>query len=188
MPKIILFAVVLLCVACTADGPDVHYKFDKDSDFSKFRTYTWVPLQEAQKIDTLRGDQIQAAVDKEISKKGLVKTEADTADLYIGYQAAIDKETQFTSFKTDWGVSPGWSGGSWYSGVGAVTTGQISTIYTGQLALDMYDRKKHWLVWRGVASKTIDLKATPTKQQKNLEKAVATLLKHYPPSGEHSAQ
>jgi len=36
-------------------------------------------------------------------------------------------------------------------------------------------------VWRGAASKTIDENAKPEKQQKNLAKAVAKLLKNYPP-------
>jgi len=62
-----------------------------------------------------------------------------------------------------------------------MTTGQTSTIYVGQLAVDMYDSKNHDLAWRGVASKTIDPKAKPDKQEKNLAKAVAKLLKNYPP-------
>lgn len=62
-----------------------------------------------------------------------------------------------------------------------MTTGQTSTIYTGQLAVDMYDSANHSLVWRGVASKTLDQKAKPDKQEKNLNKAVAKLFKNYPP-------
>ena len=54
-------------------------------------------------------------------------------------------------------------------------------IYVGELVLDMYDSKKKELVWRGVASKTLDPKVKPDKRQKNLEKAVAKLLKNYPP-------
>jgi hypothetical protein len=63
----------------------------------------------------------------------------------------------------------------------STTQGQTSTIYTGQLALDMYDSSNHDLVWRGVGSKTIDTKAKPEKQQKNLTKAVTKMLKNYPP-------
>jgi len=62
-----------------------------------------------------------------------------------------------------------------------MTTGQTSTIYTGQLAVDFYDSTNRDLVWRGVVSKTIDTKAKPEKQQKNLTKAVAKLRKKYPP-------
>ena len=77
---------------------------------------------------------------------------------------------------------PGWYRGGWYGGGGmTTTTGQTSTIYVGQLAVDMYNPKDHDLVWRGIASKTIDTKAKPEKQQKNLTKAVAKLLKNFPP-------
>ena len=46
----------------------------------------------------------------------------------------------------------------------------------------MYDAKDKDLVWRGVVSKTLDPKAKPDKQEKNLTKAVAKLLKNYPPA------
>ena len=62
-----------------------------------------------------------------------------------------------------------------------MTTGQTSTIYVGQLALDMYDSANQDLVWRGLGSKTLDPKAKPEKQEKNLKKAVAKILKNYPP-------
>jgi hypothetical protein len=62
-----------------------------------------------------------------------------------------------------------------------MTTGQTSTIYTGQLAVDMYDAANHDLVWRGVVSKTLDPKAKPDKRQKNLTKALTKLFKNYPP-------
>jgi hypothetical protein len=64
----------------------------------------------------------------------------------------------------------------------STTTGQTSTIYTGQLALDMYDSVNKDLAWRGVASKTLDPKAKPEKREKNLKKAAAKLLKNYPPT------
>jgi len=182
MQKIVLFSVAICLVACTSDSADVRYNFDREAEFSRFRTYTWVILKDAAKIDDLRDKQIKDATDGELAKKGLARTDADSADLYVGYQVAIDKETQFTSYKTDWGYSPGWSQGNQHRGVGGATTGQTSTIYTGQLALDMYDPKNHRLVWRGVASKAINPNARPDKQQSNLAKAIAKLLKNYPPT------
>ncbi|MGC1300493.1 MAG: DUF4136 domain-containing protein, partial [Alloacidobacterium sp.] len=68
-----------------------------------------------------------------------------------------------------------------YGGGGGMTTGQTSTIYNGQLAVDMYNSAGHDLVWRGVVSKTLDPKAKPDKRQKNLTKAVTKLFKDYPP-------
>jgi hypothetical protein len=62
-----------------------------------------------------------------------------------------------------------------------MTTGLTSTIYVGQLGVDMYESAKQDLVWRGTANKTLDPKAKPEKQQKNLTKAVNKLLRNYPP-------
>jgi hypothetical protein len=177
-----IFSITLaLLAAHTAVGQDVRYNFDKDADFSKFKTYKWVALKDAPNLDNLRDKQIKSTVETELSTQGLAKTDADTADLYVAYQAGVGTEKQFTSYNTDWGYGPGWYRGGWYGGGGGMTTGQTSTIYTGQLAIDFYDSKNHDLVWRGVASKTIDTNAKPEKQQKNLTKAVAKLLKKFPP-------
>ncbi len=177
----------LLLTAFAAMGQDVRYNFDKVAEFSKFKTYKWVTLTGAEKTNDLVNKQIIAAVDSELAAKGLVKVADDNAHLYIGYQAGISQEKEFTSYSSGWGYGPGWYSGGWYQGgwYGAggmsTTTGETSTIYIGQLALDMYDSANEQLVWRGLVSKTLDTKAKPDKQEKNLRKAVAKLLKNYPP-------
>lgn len=184
MKKVLFVPIVgLLLAASAALGQDVRYNFDKNTDFSKFKTYKWVTLKDAAKVNELVDKQIIAAVEAELATKGLTKIDADSADLYVGYQAAVGQEKQFTSYSSDWGYGGGWYRGGWYGGMGGMstTTGQTSTIYVGQLAVDMYDSANHDLVWRGVASKTINPKAKPEKQEKNLRKAVAKLLKNYPP-------
>ena len=184
MNKALFITLVgLLLAAGAALGQDVRYNFDKNADFSKFKTYKWVTIKDAAKVNDLTDKQIIAAVDAELATKGLTKTSEDSANLYIGYQAGIGQEKQFTSFSSDWGYGGGWYRGGWYGGMGGMstTTGQTSTIYVGQLALDMYDSANHDLVWRGLASKTISPKAKPEKQEKNLAKAVRKLLKNYPP-------
>jgi hypothetical protein len=184
MSKVLLFWIAgLLLQAGAAGAQDVRYNFDKDTDFAKFKTYKWVDIKGTTKLNDLVDKQIKDAVDQQLATKGLTRVEDDSANLYIGYQAAVGQEKQFTSYSTDWGYGPGWYRGGWYGGgMGSSTThGSTSTIYTGQLAVDMYDSANHDLVWRGVASKTIDENAKPEKQQKNLAKAVKKLMKDYPP-------
>ena len=176
-----LSSIFLLACAVTASAQDVRYNFDKDANFAAYKTYKWVVLKGAQPLSELVDKQVKDTVDAELSKKGLTKSDADTADLYIGYQAAVGTEKQYTSYDTGWGYGAGWYGRGWYGPSGGMTTGQTSTIYVGQLALDMYASTAKTLVWRGNASKTLDPKAKPDKQQKNLTKAVAKLLKNYPP-------
>jgi len=185
MKRFIFLAMAMLVLGVgAAVAQDVRYNFAQDVDFSKFKTYKWVELKGGDKINELTAKQIQAAVDSELATKGLQKTDADNADLYIDMQTAIGTEKQFTSYNTGWGYGPGWGGG-WYGYGGGMTstttTGSTSTIYVGQLGLDMYDSASKSLVWRGTASKTIDPKAKPEKQQKNITKAVQKLLKNYPP-------
>ena len=167
---------------------DVRYNFSSSSDFTKYKTYRWVDLKGVDHANELTEKQIKEAIDTTLATKGLQKVDSDTADLYIDIQTAVSTEKQFTSYNTGWGYGPGWGGG-WYGyGYGyrggmtsTTTTGSTSTIYIGQLVLDMYDSANKDLVWRGTASKTIDPKAKPEKQQNNITKAVTKLLKNYPP-------
>ncbi len=182
-PPMALF--LLLLSVCTSLGwaQDVRYNFDKSTDFSKFKTYKWTVLKGAVQLADMLDKQVKSTIDAELGKKGLTRSDSDTADLYIGYQAAVTQEKEFTSYSSDWGYGGGWYRGGWYRGGGGMstTTGQTSTILIGQLALDINDTAQKSLIWRGLVSKTIDQKAKPEKQQKNLEKAVAKLLQNFPP-------
>ena len=183
MKKIVFLSTLILFFATSsAFAQDVRYNFDKNINFSKFKTYKWVILKDAPTANDLVTKQLKDAVDAELATKGLTKINDDTANLFIGYQAGVGQEKQFTSFSSDWGYGGGWYRGGWYGPGGGTTTGSTSTIYVGQLVLDMYDSANRDLVWRGVASKTLDSKAKPDKQQKNLAKAVKKLLKNYPPA------
>jgi hypothetical protein len=182
-PAFVLLALVLLTFgAVCVVAQDVRYDFDKDQDFSKYKTYKWVPIKDADQPDELTARQMTAAIDAVLARKSLTKTDSETADLYIGYQTAIGSEKQFTSYNTGWGYGPGWGGG-WYGNGGMSTTtyGSTSTVYVGQLDLSMYDPMQKKLVWRGVATKTLDPKAKPDKKEKNINKAADKLLKNFPP-------
>jgi len=182
----LFFGFVTVLLMSSAVAQDVRYNFDKGADFSKFKSYKWVAIKDAATVNDLVDKQIKEAFNAQLAQKGLTRVEGETADLFIGYQTAIGQEKEFTSFNSGWGYGPGWYGGGWYGYPGGgMTTGQTSTIYTGQLALDMYDATNHTLVWRGVVSKTLDTKAKPEKRQKNLNKAVAKMLKSYPPQAKN---
>ena len=170
-----IILAILLC-ACFAMAQDVRYNYDQQADFSQFKTYKWVDIPSAVELDALTAKQIRDALDRELSKKGFVITESDSADLFVGYQVALDRERQLTAFNTGWGYGPGWR----YGGPG-MTTATTSTIVVGSLALDVYETPKKQLVWRGIVTKTIDAKAKPEKRLNNLNKAVAKLLKDFPP-------
>src|SRR6201984_2240195 len=107
-------ALILALLVVTA-GPlaaqDVHYNFMPGADFSKYRTYKWVNTGDAHP-DQIMDAQIKQAVDSQLASKGMTKTDDDKADLYIGYQTAVNQEKQWDV----WGSRPfGMGSGSWTS-------------------------------------------------------------------------
>ena len=181
--SILLIVALFLLGGSSIFAQDVRYDFDRNNDFSKYKTYKWVPIEGADQPDGLTAKQITAAVDAVLIKKGLTKTDSDTAELYIGYQTAIGTENQYASYNTGWDYGPGWGRGWYgYGGMSTTTTyGSTSTVYIGQVDLSIYDSAQKELVWRGVATKTLDPKAKPDKKQKNITKAVEKLFKNFPP-------
>src|SRR5690242_4861849 len=124
-----LSVVTLLLTAGSFVAQDVRYNFDRNTDFSKFKTYKWVPIKGAATVSDLVDKQIKDAIDAELATKGLTKVDSDDANLFIGYQPSVGEEKQFNSYSTGWGYGPGWGGG-WYGGMGSTTTtGSTSTIY-----------------------------------------------------------
>ena len=49
------------------------------------------------------------------------------------------------------------------------------------MVVNIYDVANRKLIWTGLATKTLDLKADAKKRQKNLNKAVQNMMKNYPP-------
>ncbi len=172
----ISFAAFLVIVLC-AYGQDVHYNYDRGANFAAYRTYQWVDLP-GRVPDQLIDRDIKRSIDEQLGQKGLTKVEKD-ADLYVGYQAVIDLEKGINL--SAWGTrgDPGGWGG-WDNGT---VTGQTSTIPVGVLLVDLFDPARKQLIWRGDASKAIDLKKDPDKNYRNLQKAMAKLFKNYPPHG-----
>lgn len=170
--------VLLLCCAHAA-AQDVRYNYTQGTNFSKYATYKWVRVPGAQYPNQILDEQIKQAIDAQLSLKGLRRTEGDDADLYVIYQAAVNQEKQWDAFSTGgtmWGYG-GWGG---WGGM-QTTTVTSSTINVGTLNLDIYDVATKKQIWRGEASKTLKQNQKPEKLQKNLNKAMAKLLKNYPP-------
>jgi len=162
-----LVLALLLLTATTLAAQDVRYNFMPGTDFSKYRTYKWVNIGGAHP-DQIMDAEIKQSVDSQLALKGMTKTDSDKADLYIGYETAVDQEMQWDA----WGTRAFGGGmGSWTS----------STINVGTLVLDMFDPATKQLVWNGRATKTIDPSSNQEKNVKNLDKTMAKLLKNYPP-------
>ena len=171
----VVAAAIAVCAlgAGAAFAQDVNVNYVPGTDFSGYKTYKWVEIQGAEKPDQILDTQIKQAIDKALAAKGFTKAAGDTADLAIGYQVALTQQQQWNTYSTG-----GYGARRYGGGMGTATS---TTINIGTVALDMYDASAKELVWKGQASKTVSNEKDPEKRQKNIDKAMAKLLKDFPP-------
>ena len=184
--KLTVLAGILLILSATGFAQTVRYNFLPGTNFSKYKTYKWVKIESAQYPAQLVDEQIMRSIDNQLSLKGLSKVTDGNPDLIVVYQAAVNQEKQWNAYSTGdggyWGYG-GWGGwGGYGGGMSSTTTTMTSqTINIGTLNLDLYDTSLKKQVWRGEATKTLGNPKKPEKLQKNIDKAMAKLLKNYPP-------
>lgn len=150
---------------------DVHYNFMPGTDFSKYHTYKWVTIPGSEQLNQIQDAEVKQAVDAQLSAKGFTKTDDDKANLYVGYQVSVNQQKEWNAY----GMGGGWRLG------GGMATATSSTIAVGTMGLDFYDPAAKQLIWRGEATKTLSPSSNQEKNQKNLDKAMAKLLKNFPP-------
>jgi hypothetical protein len=57
----------------------------------------------------------------------------------------------------------------------------VRDVPVGTLVVDLVDRARRELVWRGVAQGTVDPRATPEKAEQRANEAMAKLFAGFPP-------
>ena len=172
--KTSFITLATLALGAIASAQSVSYNYDTGADFSRFKTYKWVEIPGGSKLDDLTARQLTTAIEAELAKKGLVKVDTNNADLCIGYQVGSSQQTQINAYSSGWGMGPGWGGMG-------MTTATTSTLTIGSLDLDIYEMSNKQLVWRGVATKTIDPGVKPERRQQNIQRGAVKLLQNYPP-------
>jgi hypothetical protein len=172
MPRI-LIAAALAFLTTTAAAQEVSYDFDKSADFSTLHNYTWVrgtPVN-----DELNHKRIVEAIDEQLGAKGLHQVQGrDGADVLIAYHAVFARDLEIHAMSSGWGgyrVGPSRSG-----------TARVEQVVVGTLVIEVIDARTGSTIWRGIASREIDVDASPEKREKNIDKAAEKLFKHYPPT------
>jgi hypothetical protein len=59
--------------------------------------------------------------------------------------------------------------------------GTTSTVDVGTLIVGIFDPAGKQLIWRGLATRTLNLNKDPDKNYRTLQKAMAKLFRNYPP-------
>jgi hypothetical protein len=167
----ILAVFLMLVLSGVARAQEIRTNAMPGVDFSKFHTYKWIAIKDNTHPNQIVDAEIKSAVDTQLSAKGFTKTNGDDADMYVGYQTSVDQERQWNTYGT---------GGGFFWGGGMETT-TSSKIDVGTIGVDIYNPKAKQLIWRGVATKTLDPGASQEKNEKNLDKSMEKLFKKVPP-------
>ena len=165
-----LYTAGLALLTTTASAQGVTYDYDKAADFSKIRTYAWEGGGNVN--DPLNHKRIVAAVDSQLGAKGLTEVTADAnPDVVISYRAALTEDLEVNG-----------TGYGRYARLGGTGSARVQRVYVGTLLIGMFDADTRELVWRGTASRELDLDASPEEREKHLRKATEKLFKKYPPA------
>ena len=167
--------VLLLSWAAAATAQQVETTVDRAADFSKYRTFSieiaspWGnPIGERHLLEELTAA---------FTGKGWTQN-AESPDVRILVHGATDEKKRLDTFYTGGGGYGGFYGGWGWGGVGSSTT-TVSEYTEGTLVLDIFDAATKTLIWRGVAQD--ELKAKQAKREKQASKAIAKLLRDFPP-------
>jgi hypothetical protein len=165
----LIASVLVMFTASLAAAQTVAFDFDKTADFSRFKTYAWVPGTHA--MDELNHKRVIIAIEDQLMAKGLAKVDASMhPDVLVAYHAGFGNDVRITA------TASGYRWGGIRSG-----SARAEQILTGALAVDIVEAATGSIVWRGVASRDVDVNASPERRDRNITKTAEKLFKHYPP-------
>jgi hypothetical protein len=183
-----LIGVIALVTAVSGcSGLTIQSDFDPTADFSKFRTWDWIPNAGGDQSSDpsgrdnaiLRG-RIQTAVANVLIDRGY-KLNMDTPDFLVAYHIAFEEKLDLEVVNNYYGYP--------YAGSYAATWGP--TIYgqeiqqreweQGTLLLDILDGESGQLVWRGSAQAEVYPNSDPNERQSRINNAVSKVLDEFPP-------
>jgi hypothetical protein len=175
--RLLLSCGFLLIAAGCAGSLEVDYDYDPGADFSKLRTFGWLPRNPESGAQQLRVKRIQSAVTTQLQAKGLKP--ADNPDFLIGMQVS-GRTTESGSVGV--GASVGIPVGRGTVSVGGGRRKPIEKT-EGTLILDFVSPADKSLLWHGSATGTVHPDATPEEQEQRINQAVGEMLQNFPPRG-----
>ena len=163
-----LIGIAGLLLTHTALAQDVTYDFAKATDFSAFETYAWARANRNPVTDLIH-QRIVHAVDAQLASKGLRQVEENASpDVLVFYHASVSQALDVS------GDRGGYTPAKWSST-------RVEQLVVGMLGVDIVHPRTNEIVWRSVATKDLDLTASPEKRDENMNQVAQKLFQHYPP-------
>jgi hypothetical protein len=175
--KHVLFIVMVLTIS-SCSSVKVAYDFDKQADFTKYKTYAFTEDVAKLPVDDLNRGRIINAVETELAAKGFSKS--DNPDVLIDIFVTAKKRTEAVA-NTSGPGGYGYYGRYGYGGGFSTTTVSYNDYVDGTLLINMVDKSTEKIAWQGRGTRTIDEDASASKREQNINYAVKQIFTNYPP-------
>jgi hypothetical protein len=178
MKKLYFFASMFL-ILMSCSSVDVYSDFDKNTDFSNFKTYAFYKKGiDKVEISDLDKRRILKAIESELKAKGMVVSE--NPDLLVNiFTKSREKIDVYNNSYYGWYP--------WYYGYGYYGPGygfgfmNVSTSTEGTLFIDLIDARKKELAWQGIGTGLLSYEKNIEKKEARINEFVAKIMTAYPP-------
>jgi hypothetical protein len=170
-----MMAMALVSVTATF-SQQVKTDYDRNTDFSQYKTYSW---EQVQTQNPLWVDRIKTAVNAALAAKGWTEVDSGGNVSIMAMEMTQTHQTLDTYYD---GIGGGWGWRRRFGGFGGGfedTTTTLETFRVGTLVVDLFDPGNKNLIWRGSLSDVLSDKSS--KNIKNLDKGVMKLFDQFPP-------
>lgn len=179
IPMIILVAITLGC-----SGVQVSQDYEPGANLTTLRTYQWKSSNQEKtgdpRIDNpLRDERIRAAVDRQLTDKGFVKTENQKPDFLVLYQNILRQKIESVGTSGGFGFGIGSFGR--HGSIALGTGNDVREYDEGSLVIDFLDPDSNDLLWRGSGIQRYREYKDPEKATRDINTLVETILKQFPP-------
>jgi uncharacterized protein DUF4136 len=174
--------MLIVALPAGAFAQKVRTGYDKGTDFLKFRSYTWAEPTMPTTRPLLYAS-IVVTVDYELKTKGFVRVERD-GDLVLipagGMEFGLNVGVATPILPTYGGSPPVIHSTMWTGAAGPLNL-MAPYVPEGTLILTFVDRASNTVIWTGTVAEKLD-NENKQKSLERVDKAIAKLLKQFPPN------
>lgn len=175
-----LTVVVVSVLTTGCSSLRVSHDYALDADFSELATYAWIQASGDPTRDRLLEQRATAHVDRLLAAMGYEQVDAEPDFLVAVHD---DVQQRLSVIDLGYGGSYGYGGYAYGSHWGAFGSRRLDvTEYDeGVLIIDVIEPEAQRLIWRGIARRPQDYRATPVERDAAVAEAVEALLARFPP-------
>jgi hypothetical protein len=159
--------VVAIILVSGCSSITVNQDYNTGFDFSKWKTFGFIPIPESAGIDQINATRLGDAIKKQLLAKGYKLEEP--ADFGVALMFSKQTVTDIQSYGYGYGG---------YGGVGGVDVTQYDQ---GTLLIDFIDMKENKLEWRGSGQGALQDNPSVEDRMANIDTAVAQIIAQFPP-------